>query len=83
MKNIEKIKLSVCNAINSLPEEDLRQLIIISGEIGIPSIRAVYGCDECEKTFGDCDDYGWDCPCSERFREYCNMETAESENESL
>lgn len=85
MKNIDNIKHSICNAINSLSEEDLHQLIIMCGECrenkGLLSIRGVYGCDECEKTFGDCEDYGLVSPCEERFIDYCNMEI--DENKSL
>jgi len=86
MKNIDNIKLSICNAINSLSEEELRQLIISCGEFkeseGLLSIRAVYGCDECEKTFDYCENYGLDAPCEKRFYDYCNMEILESENKS-
>lgn len=77
MKNIDSIKFSICNAINSLSEEELRQLIISCGEFreseGLLSIRAVYDCDECRKVFGNCENYGFDTPCKERFYTYCNM----------
>lgn len=84
MKNIEYIKRSICNTINSLPEEELRQLIISCREYrkneGLLSIGALYGCDECSKTFGDCEDYGFEPPCKERFHDYCKLEIPESEN---
>lgn len=86
MKNIDNIRLSICNIINSLSEEDLRQLMIMCEGFreseGLLSIRAIWGCGKCSEIFGDCDDYGSDAPCEERFRDYCEMEIPESGNEN-
>lgn len=79
MTNLEKIKTTLCNTINSMSEEELFEFIseYDEDETYFPS-GTLFTCHKCRKLYGDCETHVSDSinyqTCKNRFNHYCRVE---------
>ena len=83
MTNLERIKTTLCNTINSMSEEELFELLsgyeerIENGEtISFPK-ELIFTCSQCHQMYGDCEIKTHDSDeyiCLHRFGMYCRAE---------
>lgn len=81
MTNLEKIKSTICNAINSMPEEVLFEFLSEyeeDEETYFPK-GTLFTCKKCHKLYGVCETHASDSVnyqmCKSRFSNYCELES--------
>ena len=80
MTNLEKIKTTLCNSINSMSEEELFEFLSEYDEDddGHFPDEILFTCHKCRAKYGDCEAHFSDSinyqTCKNRFSNYCRIE---------
>ncbi len=80
MTNLEKIKTTLCNTINSMSEEELFEFISDYDGCEDPyfPIEVLFTCEKCRELYGDCEAHVSGSvnyqTCIDRFNNYCRAE---------